>query len=168
MLAEIGERCNAIEECYEFMLAYAAQGLPTDQAASPADSFASSWAAPPKRCAGWPEPREGGDSRKASNPAERYEAFLEVLVRDARDSLAAMELVLRAACDQLSVDRQPERFDSSSRAAHGRVFVDRNGEASALASKPAASSGWKFSIPTITAILLVNDSRGEGHGASAS
>ena len=28
MLAEIEDRCNAIEECYEFMLAYAAQGLP--------------------------------------------------------------------------------------------------------------------------------------------
>ena len=30
MLAAIAERCNAVEECYEFMLAYAAQGLPTD------------------------------------------------------------------------------------------------------------------------------------------
>lgn len=28
---EIEERCNKIEECYEFMLAYAAQGLPSDQ-----------------------------------------------------------------------------------------------------------------------------------------
>ena len=28
---EIEERCNTIEECYEFMLAYAAQGLPSDQ-----------------------------------------------------------------------------------------------------------------------------------------
>jgi len=27
---DVRERCNAIEECYEFMLAYAAQGLPTD------------------------------------------------------------------------------------------------------------------------------------------
>ena len=31
MLADISERCNAIEECYEFMLAYAAQGLPSDE-----------------------------------------------------------------------------------------------------------------------------------------
>ena len=30
MLAEIWTRCNTIEECYEFMLAYAAQGLPSD------------------------------------------------------------------------------------------------------------------------------------------
>ena len=29
MSADISERCDAIEECYEFMLAYAAQGLPS-------------------------------------------------------------------------------------------------------------------------------------------
>ena len=29
--AELSARCNAIEECYEYMLAYAAQGLPSDQ-----------------------------------------------------------------------------------------------------------------------------------------
>ena len=31
MVAEIWERFEAIEECYEFMLAYAAQGLPSDE-----------------------------------------------------------------------------------------------------------------------------------------
>jgi len=31
MLTQILDRCEAIEECYEFMLAYAAQGLPTDE-----------------------------------------------------------------------------------------------------------------------------------------
>lgn len=30
-LAEFSARCDAIEEAYEFMLAYAAQGLPNDQ-----------------------------------------------------------------------------------------------------------------------------------------
>jgi hypothetical protein len=30
MLDEIVERFNDIEECYEFMLAYAAQGLPAE------------------------------------------------------------------------------------------------------------------------------------------
>jgi len=34
MLAEISNRCDAVEECYEFLLAYAAQGLPSDQAAN--------------------------------------------------------------------------------------------------------------------------------------
>ena len=31
MPAEFSERCDAIEECYEFMLAYAGQGLPSDE-----------------------------------------------------------------------------------------------------------------------------------------
>ena len=31
MLEDIVDRCDAIEKCYEFMLAYAAQGLPGDQ-----------------------------------------------------------------------------------------------------------------------------------------
>jgi len=31
MATDFLERCDAIEECYEFMLAYAGQGLPTDQ-----------------------------------------------------------------------------------------------------------------------------------------
>ena len=31
MLNDVLERCNTIEECYEFMLAYAAQGRPSDQ-----------------------------------------------------------------------------------------------------------------------------------------
>ena len=31
MVAEIWDRFEAIEECYEFMLAYAAQGLTTDE-----------------------------------------------------------------------------------------------------------------------------------------
>ena len=30
MLDDIRERCDTIEECYEFMLAYAGQGLPSD------------------------------------------------------------------------------------------------------------------------------------------
>ena len=30
-LADFSERCNAIEEAYEFMLAYAEQGLPNEQ-----------------------------------------------------------------------------------------------------------------------------------------
>jgi len=46
MLADIWERCNTIEECYEFMLAYAAQGLPVTKAASPADKFANTCIAP--------------------------------------------------------------------------------------------------------------------------
>ena len=31
MPADFSDRCDAIEECYEFMLAYAGQGLPSDE-----------------------------------------------------------------------------------------------------------------------------------------
>jgi hypothetical protein len=37
MLTEIWERCNTIEEGYEFMLAYAAQGLPSDHGSQRGD-----------------------------------------------------------------------------------------------------------------------------------
>jgi hypothetical protein len=35
MPAAIFEHCNAVEECYEFMLAYAAQGHSSDQDSKP-------------------------------------------------------------------------------------------------------------------------------------
>jgi hypothetical protein len=87
MAAEILERFEVIEECYEFMLAYAAQGLPTDKgsesgrqvreflnrAAYALDGLAES-------CA---------DAMGHDRPS-----FLAVLERDAGDSLAAIELVL--------------------------------------------------------------------------
>jgi len=94
MFTKIWERFEAIEECYEFMLAYAAQGLPRDEgsesgrqvreflnrAVEALDGLAEGCAITVQE-----EGRERGD---------RLEAFLDVLDRDARDSLAAMELVL--------------------------------------------------------------------------
>jgi hypothetical protein len=41
MFADISERCNTIEECYEFMLAYAAQGLPGDEGGRSGDKSAN-------------------------------------------------------------------------------------------------------------------------------
>jgi hypothetical protein len=77
---KLAERCDAVEECYEFMLAYAAQGLAT----------------------------EGGEIRgylgRAATAlsgiggacaAERVTAaFTAVVERDAESSLAAIEMVL--------------------------------------------------------------------------
>jgi hypothetical protein len=91
---EIEDRCNTIEECYEFMLAYAAQGLPSEEGSrsggqireflnrmiNALNDLAKSYAT-----AIWNEGLE---------PAEKYQAFFEVLDRDSHDSLAAIELVL--------------------------------------------------------------------------
>ncbi len=87
MLAAIGERCDAIEECYEFMLAYAAQGLPTD-AGSESGGRIREFVG---RAA---EAVTALIAERDVEPAAPHRAFLAVLDRDARDSLAALELVL--------------------------------------------------------------------------
>lgn len=87
----VRERCSAIEECYEFMLGYAAKGLPGDdgggmggqlrhqltRAAAALNGIAQAYA-------------------EAVNRGElkSYEAFLDLLDRDAKNSLAAIQLVL--------------------------------------------------------------------------
>jgi hypothetical protein len=75
---KLADRCNSVEESYEFMLAYAAQGV--------ADGV---------------EIREylarAAQALKGISAASRDELgspFLAVLDRDAADSLAAIELVL--------------------------------------------------------------------------
>ena len=93
MPTNIFERFEAIEECYEYMLAYAAQGLATDQgsqkglqvreflhrAVQALDGLAGTCATA---------------IRDENLERGRLLAFLAVLDRDARDSLASMELVL--------------------------------------------------------------------------
>jgi hypothetical protein len=94
MLAEVRERCDAIEECYEFMLAYAAQGLPSDEGSRAGGQIREFMRRAVKALAGLAESCARAVRREGLEPAERYEAFFAVLDRDARDSLAAMELVL--------------------------------------------------------------------------
>lgn len=72
--------CDAIEECYEFMLAYAAQGLATEggQIRDFLQKAATSLAGISAICA-----------------AEQVTpAFTSVVARDAESSLAALDLVL--------------------------------------------------------------------------
>ncbi len=94
MLAEVRERCDAIEECYEFMLAYAAQGLPSDEGSESGGQIREFMRRAAKAMAGLAECCSMAAKHEGLEPAERYEAFFTVLDRDARDSLAAVELVL--------------------------------------------------------------------------
>jgi hypothetical protein len=94
MLAEVRERCDAIEECYEFMLAYAAQGLPSDEGSRAGGQIREFMRRAVKALAGLAESCSRAAKHEGLEPAERYEAFFAVVDRDARDSLAAMELVL--------------------------------------------------------------------------
>lgn len=92
--AELNSRCNAIEECYEFMLAYAAQGLASDQNNSQVRQFLS-------RCDQALADLAGFVTRFVAQldveSAAPYAAFMSVLDRDARDAQAAVQLVLAQA-----------------------------------------------------------------------
>jgi hypothetical protein len=91
---EIEERCNTIEECYEFMLAYAAQGLPTDNGSSSGGQIREFLSRAVSALNGLAESYATSVRNVGLEPAEKYQAFFDVLNRDAGDSLAAMELVL--------------------------------------------------------------------------
>src|ERR1700730_16305128 len=94
MLADISERCDTIEECYEFMLAYAAQGLPGDEGSQSGGQLRHFMTKAAEALAGLAEAYTTAVKQGSLQPAERYQAFLAVLDRDARDALAGMELVL--------------------------------------------------------------------------
>ena len=94
MLADIRDRCNTIEECYEFMLAYAAQGLPSDQGSKSGGQVREYLNRAVKAIAGLAENCTAAVKQERWEPAERYYTFFKVLGRDADDSLAAIELVL--------------------------------------------------------------------------
>jgi hypothetical protein len=94
MLADIAERCNTIEESYEFMLAYAAQGLPSDQGSQSGGQVREYLDRAARAMSGLAESCATALKQERLQPAERYQAFFAVLERDASDSLAAVELVL--------------------------------------------------------------------------
>jgi hypothetical protein len=94
MLSEVGNRCEAIEECYEFMLAYAAQGLRTDEGSKSGGQVREFLQRAIQALTGLTEACAAAISVEGLEPADKYTAFLAVLDRDSRDSLAAIELVL--------------------------------------------------------------------------
>jgi hypothetical protein len=94
MLAEIRNRCDAVEECYEFMLAYAAQGLPSDQGSASGGQIREFLHRAVEALAGLPKTCAQAVKEEGLEPADKYLAFFAVLDRDARDSLAAIELAL--------------------------------------------------------------------------
>lgn len=94
MLSEVGNRCEAMEECYEFMLAYAAQGLRTDEGSKSGGQIREFLQRAVKALTGLAEVCTVAVREEGLERAETYAAFLAVLDRDSRDSLAAIELVL--------------------------------------------------------------------------
>ena len=95
MLAAIAERCNAVEECYEFMLAYAAQGLPTDHGSETGRRIREFLGRAVDAVTALIEACTIAAEREEVEPAAApHQPFMAVLDRDARHSLAALQLVL--------------------------------------------------------------------------
>ena len=97
MATELSERCGVIEECYEFMLAYAGQGL-SGGASSGRDGLIRDFLGRAAQAlSGIEEAYASAVEQQGLGPAGPYAGFRAVLARDARDSLAAVELVLAQA-----------------------------------------------------------------------
>jgi hypothetical protein len=94
MVAEITDRFEAIEECYEFMLAYAAQGLSSDEGNESGRQLRILLHRAVEAIGGLAENCATTITEEGRTQADRFAPFLAVLDRDARDSLSAMELVL--------------------------------------------------------------------------
>ena len=94
MAIDFLERCDVIEECYEFLLAYAAQGLPTDEGSGTGCEVRNRLQQAGEALIGLPESCRGAIADQQFEPADKYDAFCSMLERDASDSLVALELVL--------------------------------------------------------------------------
>jgi hypothetical protein len=94
MLQNLRDQCDAVEECYEFMLAYAAQGLPGDTGSSSGEKLRTLLGRAVEVLSSLRGAYEAAISQANLQPVDKHHAFLSVLNRDAGDALAAMELVL--------------------------------------------------------------------------
>ncbi len=94
MLEDMAARCDAIEECYEFMLAYAAQGLADDRASPTGAQLRELLARAVQAATGLAEAYAELANERKLEPVEPYENFLEVLGQDAARALAVIGLVL--------------------------------------------------------------------------
>src|SRR5262245_53650851 len=94
MRAEISRRCTAMEECYEFMLAYAAQGVSSADSSRSGGRIREVLQQAVDALSGLADACRIAVAADALDSAEKYIAFLDVLDRDAHDSICTIELVL--------------------------------------------------------------------------
>lgn len=94
MPIDIETSCDHIEECYEFTLSYAARGLATDQGSEAGKQVRYHLTRALEAIAGLKAACFAVIHTEPLAVREKYEAFLEVLGRDAQSSVAAIDLVL--------------------------------------------------------------------------
>ncbi len=97
MREKLEASCDAIEGCYEYMLAYAAQGLSGDEGSQSSSQLREHLTGAAAAISMLPETFAILVKQQGWQPAEKYHNFIAVLERDARDALAAIELVLTQA-----------------------------------------------------------------------
>ena len=94
MAIDFLERCDVIEECYEFLLGYAAQGLQSDEGSATGREVRSHLDRAREALTGLRESCRQAIHDHQLQPSERYDAFCCMLERDGNDSLVTLELVL--------------------------------------------------------------------------
>jgi hypothetical protein len=91
---ELARRCETIEQAYEFMLAYAAQGLSGDGGSQTGGQLRDLLARAGMALKGLGAQYAAVIDAFDLEPRDTYRAFVRVLDRDANDALAAIDLVL--------------------------------------------------------------------------
>jgi hypothetical protein len=91
---ELDRRCDTIEAAYEFMLAYAAQGLPSDAGSSSGSQVREFLKGADQALTGLGVVFTTYVDRLGCEPKAAYVSFVRVLERDAQDAQAAVQLVM--------------------------------------------------------------------------
>jgi hypothetical protein len=94
MRDQLRDRCGKIEECYEFMLAYAAQGLRTEPGGGSGSQLRTLLTKCDEALDGLGDVLTAIVRSERLRPTEKYDAFIAMLNRDASDARAAVGLVL--------------------------------------------------------------------------
>lgn len=95
-LSQLRSRIDAIESCYEFMLAYAAQGLPADTHSPVSGQLRELLTYAAEAMDGLADAFRDYVAQNGNSvgSVDRYMDFVRVLERDAESSLAAIRLAL--------------------------------------------------------------------------
>jgi hypothetical protein len=94
MAIDFLERSDIIEECYEFLLGYAAQGLPTDEGSAAGREVRTRLQQAREALIGLTESSRRAVIDQQLEPIALYDGFRSTLERDVQDSLACIDLVL--------------------------------------------------------------------------
>jgi len=92
--AGLKQRIEAIEVAYEFMLAYAAQGLSGNEEGGSVTAIREQLEQSNRALNGLPDAIKTLVEKKKLKPAVPYRSFIRVIARDAGDARAAIQLVL--------------------------------------------------------------------------